>query len=190
MPGVGEHGFGGGKRAEGARVGACLLMTTAGAETITRDPQNGRVTGTTLGAISDAYTYDANGQLASYIAKDGSTTLYAETINTRDGDGRITERTETVGSVTHVWSYGYDTAGRLTAVTEDGTEVSQYAYDADDNRTTFVGASGTVSATYDAQDRLLTYGGRRTRTGRTGSCRARPLVRRRRATRTTSSGTC
>ena len=73
------------------------LMTTAGAETISRDPQNGRVTGTTLGAISDAYTYDANGQLASYVAKDGGTTLYAETINTRDGDGRITERTETVG---------------------------------------------------------------------------------------------
>jgi RHS repeat-associated protein len=134
------------------------LMTQAGALTIARDPQNGRVTGTTLGAVTDAYTYDANGQLASYVATDGSTTLYAETINTRDGDGRITQRTESIGSGTHIWIYAYDTAGRLTAVTEDGTEVSQYTYDLDDNRTTFTNASGTVSATYDAQDRMSTYG--------------------------------
>jgi RHS repeat-associated protein len=134
------------------------LMTSAGAETITRDAQNGRVTGTTLGGVSDSYTYDPNGQLASYVAQYNGSTLYSETINTRDGDGRITQRTESVTGTTHVWAYGYDAAGRLTAVTEDGTEVSQYGYDVDDNRTTYMNGSGTTSATYDAQDRMLTYG--------------------------------
>src|SRR5580704_8270748 len=72
------------------------------------DPANGRLTGTTLGGVTDSYTYDTN--------------------------------------------------GRLTDVTEDGQFASHYAYDADDNRTTFTNTSGTVNPTYDAQDRLLTYG--------------------------------
>lgn len=42
-------------------------------------------------------------------------------------------------------TYAYDTASRLTDVTEDGAAVSHYGYDADDNRTTFTGSSGTVN---------------------------------------------
>jgi YD repeat-containing protein len=72
--------------------------------------------------------------------------------------GRIKQKTETVVGVTHVFVYTYDTTGRLTDVTQDGTAASHYGYDADDNRTTFTNASGTVTPTYDAQDRLLTYG--------------------------------
>ena len=135
------------------------LMTQAGALSISRDSQNGRVTGTTLGGVTDAYAYDANGALAAYVAEYEGTSLYSETIGARDGDGRITDRTENVGSVTHEWMYEYDTAGRLTDVTEDGTPVSHYTYDVDDNRTSYMNASGTTFATYDAQDQLLTYGG-------------------------------
>src|SRR6185312_339601 len=47
--------------------------------------------------------------------------------------------------------------GRLTDVTKDGGFSSHYAYDADDNRTTYTNASASVNPTYDAQDRLLTY---------------------------------
>ena len=36
--------------------------------------------------------------------------------------------------------------------------MSHYGYDADDNRTSYSGVNGSVSATYDAQDRMLTYG--------------------------------
>ena len=144
MPGTGEHAFGGDRRrggeAEHLRVGATLgydtdnLMTEAGAETITRDPQNGRVQGTTLGGVTDTYGYDPNGALASYVAQYGGTTVYAETIVRRDGDGRILEKTDAVGAVSHDWVYQYDTAGRLTDVSEDGVAESHYEYDVDDNR--------------------------------------------------------
>ena len=135
------------------------LMTEAGAETITRDPQNGRVQGTTLGGVTDTYGYDPNGALASYVAQYGGTTVYAETIVRRDGDGRILEKTDAVGAVSHDWVYQYDTAGRLTDVAEDGVAESHYEYDVDDNRLSFMSPSGTTYGTYDVQDRLQTYGG-------------------------------
>jgi RHS repeat-associated protein len=134
------------------------LMTQAGALTLTRDPQSGRVTGSTLGSTADAYTYDANGMFANYTARFSGTVVYSESVGARDNVGRITQRTEIAGGATHVWGYSYDTAGRLMDVTEDGTAVSHYEYDADDNRITFTNASGTVHPVYDAQDRLLTYG--------------------------------
>jgi RHS repeat-associated protein len=108
--------------------------------------------------MTDSYTYDPNGRFASYTAKYSGTTLYSESV-TRDAVGRITQKTETVQGTTHVWGYTFDPAGRLTDVTEDGNFFSHYAYDADDNRTTYTNTSGTVNPTYDAQDRLTAYGG-------------------------------
>ena len=133
------------------------LLTSSGALTITRDPQNGRLTGTTLGAVTDAYSYDANGLLSSYVATFSGNPLYAESVQ-RDLLGRITQKTETIGTTTHVWGYAYDASGRLTDVTEDGAFASHYGYDVDDNRTTFTNTTGSVNPTYDAQDRLKTYG--------------------------------
>ncbi len=54
------------------------LLTGAGALTLTRDPQNGRLTGTTLGLVTDSYGYDSNGLFASYTAAFSGTTLYSE----------------------------------------------------------------------------------------------------------------
>ena len=133
------------------------LLTQAGSMMVTRDPLNGRVIGSTLGAIKDAYTYDGNGLFASYTAQFSGSSLYAESVQ-RDLNGRITQKSETVGTTTHVWGYTYDLNGRLTDVSEDGQFVSHYAFDADDNRTTYTNAQGTLTATYDAQDRLQTYG--------------------------------
>jgi RHS repeat-associated protein len=134
------------------------LLTQAGAVTLTLDSQNGRLTATTLGSVTDAYTYDANGLLASYVAKYAGTILYSESV-VRDGNNRITQKTEVIGSVSHAWGYSYDVNGRLTDVTEDGQFASHYGYDADDNRTTFTSTTGSITPTYDAQDRLLEYGG-------------------------------
>ncbi len=134
------------------------LLTGAGALTLTLDSQNGRLTATTLGAMTDSYVYDGNGLFASYTAKYNGTTLYAESV-VRDVVGRITQKTETVQGTTHVWGYTFDPAGRLTDVTKDGSFFSHYGYDADDNRTTYTNTGATVNPTYDAQDRLLTYGG-------------------------------
>ncbi len=134
------------------------LHTSAGALTMTRDPQNGHLNGTTLGAITDAYAYDSNGLFASYTATYNGTTLYAESV-LRDAAERITQKTETVQGTTHVWGYTFDTTGRLTDVTKDASFFSHYGFDSDDNRTTYQNTNGTVNPTYDAQDRLLTYGG-------------------------------
>ncbi len=133
------------------------LLTTAGTLAMTFDPNNGRLTATTLGAVTDAYSYDANGLLASYVASYSGSAIFTESL-VRDPNGRITQKTETIGGATHVWGYTYDVNGRLTDVTEDGSFASHYGYDADDNRTTFTNTGGTVNPTYDAQDRLLTYG--------------------------------
>jgi RHS repeat-associated protein len=133
------------------------LLTTAAALTLTPDPNNGRLTGTTLGAVTDAYSYDGNGLLSGYVASFSGSAIYTESL-VRDLNGRITQKTEAIGSTQHVWGYTYDVNGRLTDVTEDGNFASHYAYDADDNRTTYTNTTGTVNPTYDAQDRLLTYG--------------------------------
>jgi RHS repeat-associated protein len=134
------------------------LLTSAGSLAVSRDGSNGRVTGTTLGSLTDAYTYDTNGLFASYTASFGGSLVYGESV-LRDAVNRITQKTEAIGAETHVWGYTYDGVGRLTDVTKDGAAVSHYAYDNDDNRTTFTGPNGTLNPAYDAQDRLLTYGG-------------------------------
>ena len=137
------------------------LLTNAAGMTITRDPSNGRITGSTLGGVTDTYGYDANGLLASYVASFGNALLYSETIETRDGLGRITQKTDRYAmNEVHVWTYAYDAAGRLTDATEDGALSGHYDYDADDNRTKRTAADGTVTVgSYDAQDRLTAYGG-------------------------------
>jgi RHS repeat-associated protein len=119
------------------------------------------VTGTTLGGVTDAYTYDANGLLASYVAEFDGSLLYSETIDSRDGVGRITQKTDAYsGNEVHVWTYAYDAPGRLIDVTEDGQPTGHYEYDLDDNRTlATTAAGGTATGSYDPQDRMTAYGG-------------------------------
>jgi RHS repeat-associated protein len=151
------------------------LLTQAGALTIARDtsnalvnspPKNGRITGTTLGNVTDALAYDGNGDFQQYRATSGSTLLYSEFIGVRDQVGRILQRTETIGTAPPVyWNYAYDGAGRLASVTSGtaaaGFTVAQYSYDADDNRIGYdlsEAQTASASGTYDAQDRMTAYG--------------------------------
>jgi RHS repeat-associated protein len=76
----------------------------------------------------------------------------------RDKLGRITRKVENIEGVSTVYDYGYDLAGRLETVKENGVVVSTYTYDENGNRLGHAGKSGMFSATYDAQDRLITYG--------------------------------
>lgn len=133
------------------------LVTKAGAMTITNDPKNGLITATTLGSVTDTRTYNTFGELTGYTAKYKATALYAVTY-TRDADGRIASKAETINGRTTTYVYTYDKAGRLTGVSQNGTTSSTYGYDTNSNRLTATTASGSVTGTYDAQDRLLTYG--------------------------------
>jgi RHS repeat-associated protein len=133
------------------------LLTTAGALTLTRNSANGVVTWTTLGSMTTSQTYNPFGELATYTARFNSDTLF-HTEYTRDALGRIIRIIETVEGVRDTLDYTYDLVGRLTDVERNGSVVESYEYDANGNRTSFTGPSGTVTATYDDQDRLLTYG--------------------------------
>ena len=132
------------------------LTSKAGSLVIKRNAKDGLITGTTLGSATDVRVYDTYGELTGLTAKYLTTVLYTVKF-TRDSDGRITGKTETIGGKKNIYTYSYDAAGRLTGV-KDGTSISSYTYDSNSNRLTATTSSGTVNGTYDAQDRLLTYG--------------------------------
>jgi RHS repeat-associated protein len=133
------------------------LLTQAGALTIGRDAATGLVTGTTLGTTAEAHAYNAFGESTRQTAQANGAQVFDAQI-TRDALGRITQRIEVVDGITRVFTYGYNLAGRLTAVERNGTLVVQYTYDTNGNRLDASGEAGLVTATYDDQDRLLTYG--------------------------------
>ncbi len=124
---------------------------------IGRDPGNGFVTGTTIGGVSDAWTYDAFGETLTYSAFYNGSPLMSDQY-VHDKLGRITQKTETINGVADTYTYTYDQAGRLTDVQKDLTPVSHYEYDLNGNRLSHTSGATTVSGTYDDQDRLLTYG--------------------------------
>jgi RHS repeat-associated protein len=132
------------------------LLIAAGALQIQRDPATGFVTGSALGGITESRTYDAYGGEATDASSFSGSSLYGVSY-TRDATGRISSKTERVGSeAAHTFSYGYDLAGRLIDVLKDGVLISRYAYDSNGNRT--AGPGLTSSPVYDAQDRLTSYG--------------------------------
>lgn len=132
-------------------------LVAAGDLAITRDAATGLPATTTLGVVSDAFDYDAFGELAEYTAEANAAPLYHVTY-VRDGLGRVAGKVETIAGVTHTYAYTYDDKGQLTEVERDSDTVESYTYDANGNRTAATVDGNDVSATYDAQDRLLTYG--------------------------------
>jgi RHS repeat-associated protein len=133
------------------------LLNAAGSLSISRSPQNGLITGTTLSSVTDSRSYTSFGELDHYTANvSGSPVLDVQ--YTRDNLGRITQKVETINGVTDTYLYVYDTAGRLTDVTKNSVLIAHYSYDLNGNRLSVATPSGTVSGTFDAQDRMLSYG--------------------------------
>ena len=130
------------------------LLIEAGDLTLNRDAQNGLLTNTTLGNVSDSLSYNGFGELLGYSAQYAGSALFA-TQYTRDALGRIIQKAETIGGITTTFDYSYDAAGRLIEVKENGAAVSSYSYDANGNRLS--GPGLTVAPAYDDQDRLLTF---------------------------------
>lgn len=135
------------------------LLTGAGSLTLARSAENGLLTGTTLGSVTDAINYNGFAERVSYSAAFDTTPFYAAQY-TRDKLGRITQQTETILGVTNASAYAYDQTGRLTAVTYNGAAnpSATYAYDANGNRLTHNLGGSVVNGAYDAQDRLTQYG--------------------------------
>ncbi|NJD07609.1 MAG: RHS repeat protein [Methylococcaceae bacterium] len=131
------------------------ILTKAGALTLTPDPANGLLTATSLGEVTESYSYDGFGQVSVYEAKYQATVLL-RTEYTYDRLGRITQKKDIRGGATDVFDYAYDDAGRLAEVKRNGTTTASYGYDANGNRTR---VDGATVAGYDAQDRLLDHQG-------------------------------
>jgi RHS repeat-associated protein len=137
------------------------LVTSAscasGAMTMTRDPDTGMVTSTTLGKTDTAYAYTGFGELKTISTSILGTELFGQSLE-RDELGRVTNVQEQADPATHELLYTYDNLGRIKTETRDGVTTT-YGYDANGNRTSVqTGSNASVTATYDAQDRILTYG--------------------------------
>lgn len=131
------------------------LLTQAGDLVLTRNAQNGLLTNTTLGKVTDSRSYDGFGAVTAYASSFDASALLQEHY-TYDKLGRITQTVETVQGTANTLNYGYDPAGRLSEVKLNGAVQSTYTYDDNGNRLT--GPGLTTAPTYDGQDRLLTYG--------------------------------
>jgi RHS repeat-associated protein len=151
------------------------LLTAAGDLTLTPDPVHGALTSTTLGAVSDARTYNRYGELATYTVTAAGNIVYQITYDDwattnakpRDNLGRVRRKTESIFNAgsgaldVSVRDYVYYSGGRLWKVLDGNTNVvlEDYELDANGNRTSATVNGVTVSNTQaDAQDRLLTYG--------------------------------
>lgn len=133
------------------------LMTKAGNLTITRDPGHGKISGTTLGVVSDIRTYDEFGELETYTAKVNGIDQYSVQY-VRDKLGHIMTQTETIAGVSTLFEYIYDLGGRLTNVKENGTALATYTYDSNGNRLSLTTSGGSLTGMYDQQDRLKAFG--------------------------------
>jgi RHS repeat-associated protein len=123
------------------------FLTALGGMTVTRG-NTGLVKTTTLGTVTEAYTYNAFGEVVGRTAP-GYSSSY-----TRDAAGRIATKAETIGGATTTERYTYDAVGRLWQVYVNGatSPAREYTYDANGNRS---------DGTYDAQDRQVSHGGER-----------------------------
>ncbi len=131
------------------------LLIKAGDLTLTRSAQNGLLTGTALGSLTDSYSYNGFAEVTAYEAKYGTSSLLRFEYD-HDKLGRITQKRQIKGGITHTFDYGYDTAGRLSEVKRDNVVTASYGYDSNGNRTHL---SGAEIAQYDDQDRLVEYQG-------------------------------
>ena len=134
------------------------LLISGRALTLTRSPDNGLLTGTTLGGVADSYTYSTFGEVNTYQASVFGTPIWNVEYN-RDPLGRIMQKVDTINGATTTTVYDYDSTGHLTGVTVNGTPTAHYEYDANGNRLSVTRPfSGKVSGAYDVQDRLTAYG--------------------------------
>ncbi|MCC7002311.1 MAG: RHS repeat-associated core domain-containing protein [Gemmatimonadaceae bacterium] len=138
------------------------LLTQAGGLGLRRATNNGRLDADsiTVGGATQrsTYGYDNHGALNQLTARRGTDTLFA-TSYVRDSLSRITQLTERVNGTTQVVAFTYDSVGRLSSVTRNGTPTASYTYDLNGNRATKTTSGGTQTAVVDDQDRLTSYGG-------------------------------
>ncbi len=131
------------------------LLTQVGSLTLNHNPQNGLITGTTLGVVTSSTAYNSHAELLNYQFQVSGGDVY-RTQFTRDAVGRITQKIETIQGTSATFDYAYDLRGHLSQVKQNNVIIETYTYDDNGNRLSGPGLTGPP--TYDAQDRLTQYG--------------------------------
>jgi RHS repeat-associated protein len=136
------------------------LLTGAGSFTISRNAGNGLPGAVTGGPLNLTRSFNGYGEVKSqnFLVNGLGITSWELT---RDKNGRIITKAETVDGITSNYVYTYDSMGRLLTVTKDDTLVEEYQYDSVGRRTyemnVLKGISGRTF-TYSDEDHLLTAG--------------------------------
>lgn len=133
------------------------LLASAGDLALTRDPQNGLLTGTSLANVATTRTYNTFAEPVSELSTAAGSEVLHSTY-TRDALGRITTKQEVTPSKTTTWTYNYDPSGRLENVLKNGNQYAEYSYDANGNKTSQTVDGQATYATFDNQDRMNTFG--------------------------------
>lgn len=145
----------------------CVSPTTctpAGADALklTYSATSGLISTGALGNLTETWTQNAQGELATYTVKNGATTIYAAEYDTssapRDALGRILTKRETTAAGTVRFDYVYDQRGRLDLVNKDGVLQLDPGYDANGNRISMATPNGSIAGSFDEQDRMTAYG--------------------------------
>jgi RHS repeat-associated protein len=116
-----------------------------------------------IGGVAESLTYNANGELATQVAKYGSVPLMSITyddfsstnIRPRDALGRVVRKSESFAGSTlsSTFDYSYDPAGRLVSVYRGSSLIEQFTYDLNGNRKSHVPGNSMQTDFVDAQDR-------------------------------------
>ncbi|RZB33972.1 MAG: hypothetical protein SRB2_03365 [Desulfobacteraceae bacterium Eth-SRB2] len=136
------------------------VLTGAGNFTITRNPGNGLPESVTGGTLSLIRGFNGYGEVEAQDFTISGQNLTSWNL-TRDNNGRITQKTETVDGITSHYDYTYDPMERLLTVTKDSTLVEEYQYDTNGTRSYEMNALRDISGrsfTYSDEDHLLTAG--------------------------------
>ncbi|MBW2175247.1 MAG: hypothetical protein JRF64_11790, partial [Deltaproteobacteria bacterium] len=136
------------------------LLTGAGGFTILRNAGNALPETVADGVLNVDYTFNGYGEVEGqdFMVSGGSLTAWSLT---RNNNGRITAKTETVGGTTSNYDYTYDPMGRLKTVTKDTTLVEEYQYGSNGTRTYEMNTLREISGRsldYSDEDHLLTAG--------------------------------
>ncbi len=137
------------------------LLIGSGAYTLIRNAANGLPEQVSGNALNRSRSFNGYGELTGedYVVNTKPVTGLSLT---RNNNGKILTKTETVNGSAVEYAYTYDDMGRLLTVTKDGTLVEEYQYGLNGSRTyemnSLKGEAGR-SYTYSVEDHLLAAGG-------------------------------
>ena len=136
------------------------LLISAGSYAITRNAENGLPEAVTGGALNLLRAFNGHGEVDGLVFSVGSQNVTSWVL-TRDNNGIIISKSETVAGIAVDYIYTYDSMGRLVTVTKDGVLVEEYGYDLNGTRNYEMNALRGISGrsySYSDEDHLLTAG--------------------------------